>query len=286
MDKIMMIEFLYEPFTYNFMLRSLVVAIAVGFMLPLLGAYVINRNLGFMGDALAHSAFPAMILGLVIGVNIFVAAIPGIIIMALLLGYIVNKSKIGEDTAIGILFSSLFALGFILLSIYDTIPLNIEDVLFGQILGVSNNDVLVTFILLIIVVITSLIFYKQFLFISFDPIGARVSGLKVNLLDNVFLIVLSLAIIGALQSVGIILVLSMLITPAAAAKLIMKTFVGSMIAGSIFGIMASVIGLYLSYYLNFPSGPSMALTAVSIFAIVWILKQSFNYSLTNYIISK
>ncbi len=282
----MMIEFLYEPFTYNFMLRSLVVAIAVGFMLPLLGAYVINRNLGFMGDALAHSAFPAMILGLVIGVNIFVAAIPGIIIMALLLGYIVNKSKIGEDTAIGILFSSLFALGFILLSIYDTIPLNIEDVLFGQILGVSNNDVLVTFILLIIVVITSLIFYKQFLFISFDPIGARVSGLKVNLLDNVFLIVLSLAIIGALQSVGIILVLSMLITPAAAAKLIMKTFVGSMIAGSIFGIMASVIGLYLSYYLNFPSGPSMALTAVSIFAIVWILKQSFNYSLTNYIISK
>ena len=282
----MMIEFLYEPFTYNFMLRSLVVAIAVGFMLPLLGAYVINRNLGFMGDALAHSAFPAMILGLVIGVNIFVAAIPGIIIMALLLGYIVNKSKIGEDTAIGILFSSLFALGFILLSIYDTIPLNIEDVLFGQILGVSNNDVLVTFVLLIIVVITSLIFYKQFLFISFDPIGARVSGLKVNLLDNVFLIVLSLAIIGALQSVGIILVLSMLITPAAAAKLIMKTFVGSMIAGSIFGIMASVIGLYLSYYLNFPSGPSMALTAVSIFAIVWILKQSFNYSLTNYIISK
>ncbi len=282
----MMIEFLYEPFTYNFMLRSLVVAIAVGFMLPLLGAYVINRNLGFMGDALAHSAFPAMILGLVIGVNIFVAAIPGVIIMALLLGYIVNKSKIGEDTAIGILFSSLFALGFILLSIYDTIPLNIEDVLFGQILGVSNNDVLVTFVLLIIVVITSLIFYKQFLFISFDPIGARVSGLKVNLLDNVFLIVLSLAIIGALQSVGIILVLSMLITPAAAAKLIMKTFVGSMIAGSIFGIMASVIGLYLSYYLNFPSGPSMALTAVSIFAIVWILKQSFNYSLTNYIISK
>lgn len=282
----MMIEFLYEPFTYNFMLRSLVVAIAVGFMLPLLGAYVINRNLGFMGDALAHSAFPAMILGLVIGVNIFVAAIPGVIIMALLLGYIVNKSKIGEDTAIGILFSSLFALGFILLSIYDTIPLNIEDVLFGQILGVSNNDVLVTFVLLIIVVITSLIFYKQFLFISFDPIGARVSGLKVNLLDNVFLIVLSLAIIGALQSVGIILVLSMLVTPAAAAKLIMKTFVGSMIAGSIFGIMASVIGLYLSYYLNFPSGPSMALTAVSIFAIVWILKQSFNYSLTNYIISK
>ena len=90
----------------------------------------------------------------------------------------------------------IFALGFILLSIYDTIPLNIEDVLFGQILGVSNNDVLITFVLLLIVVITSLIFYKQFLFISFDPIGAKVSGLRVNLLDNIFLIVLSLAIIS------------------------------------------------------------------------------------------
>ena len=128
--------------------------------------------------------------------------------------------------------------------------------------------------------------YKQFLFISFDPIGARVSGLRVSLLDNIFLIVLSLAIIGSLQSVGIILVLSMLITPAAAAKLIMKTFVGSIIVGSIFGIMASIIGLYLSYYLDFPSGPSMALTAASIFVIVWILKQSFNYSSTNYIIPK
>ena len=191
MGRIMGIEFLYEPFTYDFMLRSLIVAIAVGFMLPLLGAYVINRNLGFMGDALAHSAFPAMILGILLGVNILVAAIPGVVIMALLLGYIVNRSKIGEDTAIGILFSSLFALGFILLSIYDTIPLNIEDVLFGQILGVSNNDVLITFVLLLIVVITSLIFYKQFLFISFDPIGAKVSGLSVNLLDNIFLIVLS-----------------------------------------------------------------------------------------------
>ena len=282
----MWLEYLYEPFSYGFMVRSLIVAVSVGVMLPLLGSYVINRNLGFMGDAIAHASLPALVFGLLIGVSIFVAAIPAAIVIALMIGYLINRSKIGEDTAIGILFSSLFALGFILLSIYDHIPLNIEDVLFGQILGVSYNDVFITFVLLLIVVTTSLIFYKQFLFISFDPIGARVSGLRINLLDNIFLIVLSLAIIGSLQSVGIILVLSMLITPAAAAKLIMKTFVGSIIVGSIFGIMASIIGLYLSYYLDFPSGPSMALTAESIFVIVWILKQSFNYSSTNYIIPK
>ena len=271
-------EYIYEPFSYAFMIKSLIVAISVGLMLPLLGAYVINRNLGFMGDAIAHASLPALVFGLLIGVNILVSAIPAAIVIALLLGYLISKSNIGEDTAIGIIFSSFFALGFILLSIFKTIALNVEDLLFGQILGVSSFDVSITLILTAIVIIASFVLYKQFLFISFDPKGAKVAGIKVNLFDNIFLVVLSLAIIGALQSVGIILVLSMLITPAAAAKLIMKSFPNAMIAGSIFGIIASMSGLYLSYYLDFPSGPSMALTATLIFIIVWILRRTFSYA--------
>ena len=245
-------EYLYEPFSYGFMFRSLMVAILVGLMLPLLGAYVINRNLGFMGDAIAHASLPALVVGLLIGVNIVIAAIPAAIIIALMIGYLISKSKIGEDTAIGIIFSSLFALGFILLSIFKNVALGVEDLLFGQILGVSNLDVSITLILSVIVIITLLIFYKQFLFVAFDSTGAKVAGLRVQLLDNIFLVVLSVAIIASLQSVGIILVLSMLITPAAAAKLIMKSFHGAMIVGCVFGIIASVSGLYLSYYLNFP----------------------------------
>ena len=271
-------EYIYEPFSYVFMIKSLIVAISVGLMLPLLGAYVINRNLGFMGDAIAHASLPALVFGLLIGVNILVSAIPAAIVIALLLGYLISKSNIGEDTAIGIIFSSFFALGFILLSIFKTIALNVEDLLFGQILGVSSFDVSITLILTAIVIIASFVLYKQFLFISFDPKGAKVAGIKVNLFDNIFLVVLSLAIIGALQSVGIILVLSMLITPAAAAKLIMKSFPNAMITGSIFGIIASMSGLYLSYYLDFPSGPSMALTATLIFIIVWIIRRTFSYA--------
>ena len=133
-------------------------------------------------------------------------------------------------------------------------------------------------ILTTIVIITSFILYKQFLFISFDPKGAKVAGIKVNLFNNIFLVLLSLAIIAALQSVGIILVLSMLITPAAAAKLIIKSFPNTIITGAIFGITASMSGLYLSYYLDFPSGPSMALTATLIFIIVWILKRTISYA--------
>tara|TARA_A100001037_G_scaffold240289_1_gene220168 strand:- start:27962 stop:28795 length:834 start_codon:yes stop_codon:yes gene_type:complete len=273
-------EYIYEPFSYAFMIRSLIVAVSVGLMLPLLGSYVINRNLGFMGDALAHASLPALVFGLLIGVNILIAAIPAAIFLALLLGYLINKSNIGEDTAIGIIFSSFFALGFILLSIFKNIAFNVEDLLFGQILGVSSFDVSITLILTTIVIITSFILYKQFLFISFDPKGAKVAGIKVNLFNNIFLVLLSLSIIAALQSVGIILVLSMLITPAAAAKLLMKSFPSSIITASIFGIIASLSGLYFSYYLDFPSGPSMALTATLIFIIVWIIKKTFLYKLT------
>ena len=275
----MWLEYLYEPFSYGFMVRSLIVAVSVGVMLPLLGSYVINRNLGFMGDAIAHASLPALVFGLLIGVSIFVAAIPAAIVIALMIGYLINRSKIGEDTAIGIIFSTLFALGFILLSIFKQISLSVEDLLLGQILGVSDVDVLTTLVLSVIVLVTSLTLYKQFLFISFDPIGAKVAGLSVKLFDNIFLVVLSLAIIGSLQSVGIILVLSMLITPAAAAKLIMKGFPSSMTVGSVFGVLASVSGLYLSYYLDFPSGPSMALAATSIFIIVWVIRRTISYAI-------
>ena len=166
------IEYIYEPFSYGFMIRSLIVAVSVGFMLPILGAYVINRNLGFMGDAIAHASLPALVLGLLIGVSVLIAAIPAAIFIALLIGYLISRSKMGEDTAIGIIFSSFFALGFILLSIFNQITYTVEDLLLGQILGVSNSDVLITLILSIIVLITSLMLFKQFLFVSFDPIGA------------------------------------------------------------------------------------------------------------------
>ena len=270
-------EYILEPFSYDFMVRSLLVAVMVGVMLPLLGAYVINRNMEFMGDAIAHASLPGLIIGLILGVSVFVASIPSSILIALLIGYLINKSRLGEGTSIGIIFSSMFALGFILLSIFDDIALSVEDVLLGQILGVSNFDVYITLILTLIVIVTLLFLHKQFLFLAFDPAGAKVSGLNTQLLNNIFLILLALSIMGSLQSVGIILLLSMLITPAAAAKIVMKNFYALMIVGSLFGVLSSVSGLYLSYYLDLPSGPSMALSATCVFVVVWSLRKSLMY---------
>ncbi|MBC79070.1 MAG: hypothetical protein CL745_05685 [Chloroflexi bacterium] len=269
------LNLLLEPFSYSFMVRSLFISILVGITLPLIGSFVINRNLGFMGDAIAHASLPILVIGSVIGISIFLSAIPAAIIIAITLGYIIRRSTVGEDTAIGIIFSTFFAIGIILLKHYNlATTLNIEDILFGQILGVSNSDVISTLALSLISIFTIIIFYKQILYLSFDPIGAEVTGLNTKFFDNIFLIILSISVIGALQSVGIILVLSMLITPAAASKLVMKNFLSAMMLSTIFGVIASITGLYFSYYINVPSGPAMALSSTVIFIICWIFRRS------------
>ena len=269
------LEVLIEPFKYDFMIRSLIMAFISGIMLPLLGSFVINKNMGFMADAMAHATMPIIAVGVFLGFSISALGAPAAILVALFLGFVIKNTNIGEDTSIGIIFSSFFALGFILIAVLD-VSINLEDLLFGQILAVSNFDVIIIFILFIIVTTIFTVFYKQLLFYSFDPVGAQIRGLNTSFLNYLFLIMLSLAIIGSLQTVGIILVLSMLIIPAASAKLVTKSFNRSILIGVIFGVIASVSGLLLSYYFNLPSGPSMSLVATGIFILSFIVSKLRN----------
>lgn len=264
-----MIDILLEPFKYDFMIRSLITAIASGAMLSILGPFAINRNMGFMADAMAHATLPIIAVGVFLGFSISELGVPAAILIAIFLGLIIKNTNVGEDTAIGIIFSSFFALGFVLISLLN-VTVNLEDLLFGQILAVNTADVYIVIFLLFVVSLSVLIFFKQLLFYSFDPIGAEVKGLNTTFLNYLFLILLSIAIVGSLQTVGIILVLSMLIIPAAASKLITNTFVASIRISIIFGIFSSVTGLYLSYFFNLPSGPSMSLVATSIFVLAFL----------------
>lgn len=264
-----MIEILLEPFKYDFMIRSLVTAVASGAMLSLLGPFAINRNMGFMADAMAHATLPIIAVGVFLGFSISELGIPAAILIAIFLGLIIKNTNVGEDTAIGIIFSSFFALGFVLISLLN-VTINLEDLLFGQILAVNTLDVYIVIFLLIVVSLCVLIFFKQLLFYSFDPIGAEVKGLNTTFLNYLFLVLLSIAIVASLQTVGIILVLSMLIIPAAAAKLVTNTFISSIRISMLFGVFSSVTGLYLSYFLNLPSGPSMSLVATSIFVLAYL----------------
>jgi len=266
------LEYLIEPFKYEFMLRSLITAIVSGMMLPLLGSFTINRNMGFMADAMAHATMPIIAVGVFFGFSISALGVPAAIFVALFLGFVIKNTNIGEDTSIGIIFSSFFALGFVLISLLN-VSINLEDLLFGQILAVSYFDVFAILALFIVLLFFFLVFYKQLLFYSFDPVGAQIRGLNTSFLNYLFLIMLSLAIIGSLQTVGIILVLSMLIIPAASAKILAKTFNVTTIIGVVFGVISSVSGLLLSYYFNLPSGPSMALVATGIFVICFLFQK-------------
>ena len=269
------LEYLIEPFKYEFMIRSLITSIISGIMLPMLGSFTINRNMGFMADAMAHATMPIIAVGVFFGFSISALGAPAAIVVALFLGFIIKNTSIGEDTSIGIIFSSFFALGFVLISLLE-VSINLEDLLFGQILAVSYFDMYSILTLFVVLLITFLLFYKQMLFYSFDPVGAELRGLNTSFLNYLFLIMLSLAIIGSLQTVGIILVLSMLIIPAASAKLLFNTFNYTTIIGVIFGIISSVSGLLLSYYFNLPSGPTMALVATGIFIICFLFQKLKN----------
>ena len=279
-ELLMIIEYILEPFKYDFMIRSIITAVSSGVMLSALGPFTINRNMGFMADAMAHATLPIIAVGVFLGFSISELGVPASIIIAFFLGYIVKNINIGEDTAIGIIFSSFFALGFVLISVLD-VTINLEDLLFGQILAVSTFDTYIVGSLLFIVLSVLIIFFKQLLFFSFDPIGAEVNGLNTTFLNYLFLIVLSVAIVGSLQTVGIILVLSMLIIPAAAAKLVTKTFVNSIRISIVFGVTASVTGLYLSYFFNLPSGPTMSLVATGIFILAYVFNRLINKNTAN-----
>jgi ABC-type Mn2+/Zn2+ transport system permease subunit len=267
-----MIELILDPLKYDFMIRSLITAFASGAMLSILGPFAINRNMGFMADAIAHATLPIIAVGVFLGFSISELGVPAAILIAIFLGLIIKNTNIGEDTAIGIIFSSFFALGFVLISLLN-VTINLEDLLFGQILAVSTSDVYIVISLLLIVLLVVIVYFKQLLFYSFDPIGAEVKGLNTTFLNYLFLILLSIAIVGSLQTVGVILVLSMLIIPAAAAKLVTDTFVTSIKVSIFFGVISSITGLYLSYFLNLPSGPSMSLVATGIFVLSFIFNK-------------
>lgn len=270
--KKIMIEIIIDPFKYEFMIRSLITATASGIMLSILGPFAINRNMGFMADAMAHATLPIIAVGVFLGFSISELGVPASILIAFFLGYIIKNSNVGEDTAIGIIFSSFFALGFILISILN-VTINLEDLLFGQILAVSSFDVFIVTAMCISVVSLIIIFFKQLLFYSFDPTGAEVKGLNTNFLNYLFLVILSVAIVASLQTVGIILVLSMLLIPAAASKQITNTFVSSIYVSILFGVFSSVSGLYLSYFFNLPSGPTMSMVATSLFIVCFFINK-------------
>ena len=266
-------DYVLDPFQYSFMVRAMIVSVLVGVMCPLLGAYVITRGRAFMGDALAHSVLPGMVVAFLLGISPFFAAVPAGIAIALLMGTVSRRTGISEDTSIGIIFAGMFALGLVMLSRATGINVDIEDLLLGQVLGVSQTDVFVSLGLTAVVLAGLYGFHRQLVYTTFDEVGASVVGIKTGLVEYVLLALLALVIVIGIQAAGIVLVMAMLITPAATAYLLARRFVEVMVIGALVGATSAVTGLYLSYYADLPSGPAMALVATTLFAAAAVAKR-------------
>ena len=260
-------DFVVAPLEYSFMVRALIGSILVGVMCPLVGVYVVTRNLAFIGDALAHAVLPGMVLGFIVGINPAIAAVPTGVSVAVLVRIVSRRAGLSSDTSIGILFATTFALGLVLLASATTIPIDIEDLLLGQILAISPTGIYVSLGITAMVILGLFAFHHWLLFTSFDPVGSQVIGIRAKVIDYVLMVMLALVIVIAIQAAGIVFVMAMLVIPAATAYLLVKRIVSIMVTAAVLGTAASVTGLYLSYYFNLPAGPAMTLVASGLFAL-------------------
>ena len=262
---------LVEPLTYPFMQRGLLAAIIVGVVCAVIGSYVVLRGLAFMGDALAHAVLPGIAIAFLVGRNILVGAFLAAVITALGIGLVQRQGRLREDSAVGIMFVGAFALGILLISSMRSYSVDLTHILFGDVLAVSLQDLGMITALGVSILAIVLLLYKEFLLVSFDPIMAATTGLPVTWLNNGLLILLSLTIVTGLQVVGNILVVAMLIAPAATAYQLTDELWHMMLLSVLFGVVAAVVGLYLSFWFGVASGAAIVLTAVVIFFVVLVL---------------
>ena len=265
-----MIQTILDPLAYGFMQRGLLASILVGVLCAVVGCYVVLRSMAFMGDALAHAILPGVAIAYLLHGNLLVGALVAAVLVALGIGFFSRQGMLKEDTAIGILFAAALSLGVVLISTIRTYALDLTHILFGNILGVGPTDLWMSGILGLIVILTIILLYKEFLVISFDPVLAATLRLPAELLRSLMLILLALTVVVSLQTVGVGLVAAMLVTPGATAYLLTRRLSTMMVVSAGLGAMSSVTGLYLSYYLNIASGAAVVLVATAIFVLAFL----------------
>ncbi len=271
-----LLNLILDPLSYPFMARGMLAALMVGVVCALMGTYVVLRGMAFFGDALAHSILPGVAAGYLVGGGargpLFWGALAAAVISSLGIGAVARSVKLRQDTAIGVVFAGMFALGIAMISTVRNYSVDLTHFLFGDILGVSDGDLLAiaAFGGLILLAVAAL--YKEFLVLSFDPILAVTLRLPVRLLEYLLLILIALAIVVSLQAVGVALMVAMLVTPAAAASLLTRRLLPMMGLAAAMACLSGVAGLYFSYYFSLASGAAIVLTSTVLFAAAWAYK--------------
>lgn len=258
-------DWLLAPFQQEFMVRALIASTLIGLVCSVVGVYVVLRNLSFIGDGIAHASFAGIVIAYLFKFNLYVGGLIVAVLTALGIGAISRRSDVSMDTAIGVMFTAVFALGVLLMSRARNYMVDLQDFLFGNVLSVDKLDIVLVASLTCAVLLVIFALYKELLFASFDPLMAQASGLPVTALSNLLLVILGVTIIVSLQAAGIVLVAALLVTPAAAAYQLTNRFAPMMAISACIGVASAIIGLYASYYLNAASGSTIVLTATLCF---------------------
>ena len=270
------ISLITEPLGYAFMLRGMLAALLVGVVCATVGTYVVLRGMAFFGDALAHSILPGVAIGYLVGNGarepLFWWALLAAVISSLGIGAISKGAQIREDTAIGVVFAGMFALGIAMISTVRDYSVDLTHFLFGDVLGVSTGDLRLIGIFGGLIVFLVLVFYKEFLVITFDPLLAVTLRLPARVLEYLMLILIALAIVVSLQTVGVALMVAMLVTPAATGYLLTKRLPVMMALAAGVASLSGVIGLYISYYASVASGAAIVLTSTAFFVLAWSIR--------------
>jgi manganese/iron transport system permease protein len=255
------------PLAFGFMQRGLVAALIVGVTCALMGTFVVLKGLAFIGDAVSHAAFPGLVIAYLLGIPLYIGGAVAAVATALAIGFVARRGRLRFDTSVGVLFAGTFALGVLLFSTIDGYVTDLLAYLLGNVLGIGAGDLVQVAILGAIVVGAVILLRKELLFATFDPAGARAAGLPVRGLDYALLALLGVTIVVSIQAVGIIMVVAMLVTPAATAQLIVVRFESMMAVAMGIAASSAVAGLYVSFYLNLASGASIVLVETTLFAI-------------------
>ncbi|MGQ9889797.1 MAG: metal ABC transporter permease [Aggregatilineales bacterium] len=264
------VEWLSAPFRFNFMQTALLAAVLVGLSCASIGVYVVLRRMAFIGDALAHTILPGVVVAYLSQWSLSVGALIAGLLTALGIGWLSRRDAVREDTAIGVVFTGMFALGILLMSTTRSFR-DFTHILFGNILGVTSNDLVLIAAIAVVVLVALFLFHKELELTSFDPIHAEVIGLKTARLRYLLLLLLALTVVSSIQVVGVVMTTSLLITPAAAASLLTVRLWRMMVIAAAVAVTAGIVGLYASFYANVSSGAAIVLTATAFFISAWLV---------------
>lgn len=264
----MSINLILEPFQYGFMVRAFLGTGLVAIVAAAVGTFVVLKGLAFMGDAIAHTAFTGIALALIVGVSVYMGALFFALLTALGVVFLTRVSRMKNDTALAILFTGVFALGIVLLSGSPGFVGDLNSLLLGSVMAIQAQEiVLIAWVALALGVILFL-FYQRFVLVSFDPVGAEAAGFPVTLFQSLLLAIIAVAIVISIQAVGVVLVVALLITPAATASLLTKRLKLLILLSSVFGLLSSFFGIYISYFFGAPPGATVVLVATLLFGFV------------------